>query len=102
MEVLNGQELRNAWRKHPQVRSWAKGWFHVASNARWHSVQEVRRDYPSADGVIVGKGKDKFVVTVFNAGGNDYRLLTVINYAAQRLSILSLLTHAEYDKEKWK
>jgi mRNA-degrading endonuclease HigB of HigAB toxin-antitoxin module len=41
-------------------------------------------------------------LTLFNVKGNDYRLITVIRYQAQRVYTLYVLTHSEYDKEKWK
>ena len=41
-------------------------------------------------------------MTVFNVKGNEYRLLTVIGYAARRVVVIDVLTHAEYDSEKWK
>jgi mRNA interferase HigB len=56
-------------------------------------------DYPSTDGV---KLKSQIVVTVFNVKGNEYRLLTNVNYDRQAVLVLELLTHAEYDKERWK
>jgi hypothetical protein len=40
--------------------------------------------------------------TIFNVKGNTYRLLTVIAYDRQVIGIVDLLTHAEYDKDKWK
>jgi len=41
------------------------------------------------------------VVTVFNAGGNDYRLLTQIGYREQVVQVVDVLTHAEYSRENW-
>ena len=41
-------------------------------------------------------------VTVFNVGGNKYRLIAAIHYNRQRLYVLRILTHAEYDKDRWK
>ncbi len=52
-----------------------------------------------ADGVSLKSG---VVVTIFNLKGNEYRLLTFIHCAAQRIVIMDVLTHAEYDKGKWK
>jgi mRNA interferase HigB len=46
--------------------------------------------------------KSKLVVTVFNAKGNEYRLLTSIDYDAGIIEALDILTHAEYDKDMWK
>ena len=44
--------------------------------------------------------KEKF--TVFNIGGNKYRLVTVIKYRWQVIYVRHVLTHAEYSKERWK
>jgi len=65
----------------------------------WHSLDDVRKAYPSADGV---KLKTRLVVTVFNVKGNEYRLLTSIDYDAGIVEAMDVLTHAEYDKESWK
>jgi len=73
-------------------------WYRIAKLARWESLEDVRQTYPHADGVIVGKGDQKRVHTVFNIGGNDFRLITEIFYDDRTV----LLTHAEYDKEDWK
>lgn len=52
------------------------------------------KTYPPADSV-----KD---LTVFDIGGNKYRLITRINYASGRIYIVRVMTHAEYSKEDWK
>ncbi|WP_255515787.1 MULTISPECIES: type II toxin-antitoxin system HigB family toxin [Microcoleaceae] len=40
--------------------------------------------------------------TIFNISGNNYRLITFIDYEYQLIFIRRLLTHAEYNKENWK
>ena len=77
-------------------------WYRIAKQARWGSLEDVRRTYAHADGVIVGKGNQKRVYTVLNIGGNDFRLITEIFYDDQTVLIRHVLTHAEYDKEDWK
>ena len=57
-------------------------------------MAQVRQTFATADAV------DKW--TIFNIKGNQYRLITEINYAHQRLYIRHVLTHAEYDKGQWK
>lgn len=99
MRLLGQDVLLKAIRKHSDARQWLETWVATVEDADWQSLSDVRVDYPSADGV---KLKSQVVVTVFNVKGNEYRLLTNINYHRQFVLVLELLTHAEYDKEKWK
>jgi mRNA interferase HigB len=39
---------------------------------------------------------------VFNIGGNKPRLIVAMKYRWQVIYVRHVLTHAEYDKEKWK
>jgi mRNA interferase HigB len=89
--------------RHPDAREPLEEWARVTLAATWANIGEVRATYPTADGVPIRKGKRVVaVVTVFNIGGNKYRLLALVNYSRQTVDVLDVLTHAEYDKEKWK
>ena len=102
MELLNPIELQRAAARHPQLGAWLAAWRIATQAASWKSIVEVRRIYPSADGVPIGKGRNRIVVTIFNAGGNDFRLVTRISYAKQLVQVEDVLTHAEYSKGKWR
>jgi len=41
-------------------------------------------------------------LTVFNIGGNKYRLIAAIHYNRHKVFIRAVLTHAEYDRGEWK
>jgi len=41
-------------------------------------------------------------VVVFNVCGNTYRLICAIHYDTGKVFLLRFLTHAEYDKDRWK
>jgi mRNA interferase HigB len=41
-------------------------------------------------------------LTVFNIGGNKARLIAALHYNRQKVYVRAVLTHAEYDEEKWK
>ena len=99
MRLIGQDVLVKAVRRHPDVRKWITAWVATVEDAAWQSLENVRQDYPSADGV---KLKSEVVVTVFNVKGNDYRLLTNVDYRGQFVLVLELLTHPEYDKERWK
>lgn len=69
-------------------------WYRVTKRARWTGLSAVREDFRHAD--VAGP------FTVFNIGGNKYRLIAVIKYRWQMVYVRHILTHFEYDKEKWK
>ena len=58
------------------------------------TFNELRQTFPSAD--LVGN----FIV--FNIGGNNFRLITYLDFESQLAFICAVLTHSEYDKENWK
>jgi mRNA interferase HigB len=38
--------------------------------------------------------------TIFNIGGNNYRLISAIHYNMQRCYVRTIMTHAEYSKSQ--
>jgi mRNA interferase HigB len=99
MRLIGQDVLTKAIRRHSDARSWLQAWTATVQDAIWQNIDDLRDDYPSADGV---KLKTGVVVTIFNVKGNEYRLLTNANYKAQIMIVLEFLTHAEYDKDRWK
>ena len=98
--ILAGRDLLSAaLRRHPDAAAWMERWAATVARSQWRNLLELRRDFPTADGV---KLPDDTVVTVFNVRGNRFRLITRITYAVQIVRIVDLLTHAEYDKNQWK
>jgi len=78
-------------------------WLQTAEAASWGSLRDVRETFPAADGVILKiAGGIQIVVTVFNVKGNEYRLITIVNYAARTVLVREILTHAQYSKGNWK
>ena len=59
----------------------------------------LRRIFRHADQVTVASQR---TVTIFNVRGNHYRLLAALHYNRQLCFALRFLTHAEYDKNRWK
>ena len=94
MHVISRKRLKQAASRHPDLESALDAWFRIAKHAVWRDLSEVRKTFSSADGV------EKW--TIFNIKGNKYRLVTEINYKFRRVYIRYVMTHAEYDREKWK
>jgi len=99
LRVISVKRLREFWSRHPDAETPQRQWYKLALHARWQSIRDVRADLPSADGVTNRRGE---TLTVFNIGGNKYRLLARIRYDDQLVNIRAVLTQAEYDKGKWK
>lgn len=98
MRIITFKRLSEAAAKHPVVRSKIEFWHSVAIAAKWTNFVETRATLRHADQVKVKSGK---VVTVFNLG-DAFRLITAIHYNRDRIYILRILTHADYDQGGWK
>jgi mRNA interferase HigB len=92
MKVIGSDCLETVVRKHARAAPALRAWLKVAQTATWKNLMEVRRSINTASGGVKGS------YTVFNIGGNTFRLITVINYKIQTILITDVLTHAEYDK----
>ena len=94
VRIISKRKLREFWEKQPEAKEPLLDWYNVTRKAAWQNLAEARESFRHAD--PVGD------CTVFNVKGNDYRLTTVIKYRVQRVYVLNVLTHKEYDKGKWK
>jgi mRNA interferase HigB len=99
VRIIKPGRIREHARNHPDAAPSLMAWLKIARKARWKNIQEVRQTLPSADGVKAASGG---IVTVFNIAGNKFRLIVAIHYDRARLFVLRFLTHADYDREKWK
>jgi mRNA interferase HigB len=99
VRVISQRVLREFWERHPAAEEPLRKWFRTALAAKWANLSDVRRIFPHADGVDGGKG---VILTIFNIGGNKYRLVARIRYGWQLINVRCVLTHAEYDKQTWK
>jgi mRNA interferase HigB len=81
---------RAGHKKIKTARSQYDAWFAIASQARWRTPTDVKRSHPKAS---IRKGGR----VVFNIKGNDFRLVTAINYPAGVLVIRFFGSHVEYD-----
>jgi len=94
MRIISKRSLRAFWGEHPRSHVALEDWYKVARQAEWEKFADVRETFGSAD--QVGK------FTVFNIGGNNYRLIAVIHFNRGIVFVRHVLTHAEYDKGNWK
>lgn len=71
-----------------------RAWYAIMSKSDFGSFADVKGTFGAAD--KVGK------FTVFDIGGNKYRLIVAIHYNRKKVYIRHVLTHGAYDRGGWK
>lgn len=99
MRIITKRRILEHAKNHPNAAANLSAWTTVATAAKWQSIVDVRKTFPSADLASVRSSK---TVTIFNIAGNRQRLITAIHYNTRSIFILKLLTHAEYSKDRWR
>lgn len=99
MRIISKGRLQEFWSVQPLAQKPLTEWYSVTIKAKWGSYDDLRKIYSSADQAKVKSGN---IVTIFNIGGNKYRLVVAIHYNTRTVYILSVMTHEEYGKDIWK
>ncbi len=94
MHIITRKRLNEFTKKFPETKSALFHWYKTAKSNDFENFAKLHEQFSTAD--QVGK------LTVFNIGGNKVRLIAAIHYNRKRIYIRAILTHAEYDKSKWK
>ena len=94
MHVIAKPTLAAFWLRHPTAREPLLAWHRIMERERFAGFAHLREVFPGAD-LVDG-------LTVFNIGGDKWRLIAAIHYNRGKVYIRRVLTHAEYDREGWK
>jgi mRNA interferase HigB len=74
-----------------KARKLLPAWLYDTEKARWERPMDIRARHRTADFLPGNR-------VVFNLGGNDYRIVTMIDYARQAVLIRWVGHHKNYDK----
>ena len=98
MRVISKARLRQFWETpgYGDAEGSLRAWYtHVNQiTVTWQRWADVKAEIGTAS--LVGN------CAVFNIGGNKYRLISRILYRSQKVFVLKVMTHSEYDEHKWK
>ncbi|MFM9160116.1 MAG: type II toxin-antitoxin system HigB family toxin [Dolichospermum sp.] len=94
MHIISRKTLSQFWQKYPDSETALIRWLKIIESVSFQSFEELRSVFPNAD--LVAN------LIVFNIGGNKYRLIASIHFNRQKVYIRYILTHSEYDKDRWK
>ena len=94
VRLIGRERISGFFQKHPDSAASLKAWQKNMEANGFQNPVELKRVFGSADYVKP--------YTVFNVGGNKYRLIGSVDYELGTVFIENVLTHAEYDKGKWR
>lgn len=92
MRVISWKKLREYYEANTQSKLPLVEWYFKINHSQAGNLIELRNIFNSVDSV--------HGYTVFNIGGNNYRLITAVHYNTQTCYIRAIWTHAEYDKRE--
>jgi len=94
MHVITRKRLNEFAEKYPEIKNALAHWYRLAKRNNFSNFAKLKAMFPSAE--QVGR------LTVFNIAGNKVRLIAALHYNRRKIYIRAVLTHSEYDQEKWK
>lgn len=90
MRIISKKKIRDYYTENTQARVPLTEWYYKMLECNVTNIFELRKYFNSADPV--------YGYTIFNIGGNDYRLISALHYNTQVCYIRKIWTHAEYDR----
>lgn len=90
MRIISKKKLRDYYVSNIQAEIPLTEWYYKMIETKAANLFELRQTFNSVDSV--------YGYTIFNVGGNNYRLITAIHYNTQTCYVRIIWTHAQYDK----
>ena len=94
MDILNSRVIKQFIEEQADAEAPLNNWVIKTQAAEWKNNADVQKTFNSADHI----GDQKFI---FNIGGNNFRLAAMVWIVQERVYVLKIMTHADYDKEKF-
>jgi mRNA interferase HigB len=94
VDILNSRVIKQFIEEQADAEAPLNDWVIKTQAAEWKNNADVQKTFNSADHI----GDQKFI---FNIGGNNFRLAAMVWIVQERVYVLKIMTHADYDKEKF-
>lgn len=92
MRIISRKALREFAERHADAKTPLDAWYRILKGREYRSPHDLRADFPTAS--FLGARR-----TVFNIGGNKYRLVVDMRYDLGRVYVRDVLTHEKYDRK---
>ncbi len=94
MHIITKKRIVEAKIKYKSCASALDGWYTIINKNNFFSFSDLKKTFNSVD--KVGN------LYVFDIGGNKLRLIASIHFNRQKIYIRHIITHKEYDEDKWR
>jgi mRNA interferase HigB len=91
MRVVAKSTLKKFLVKYPDAEKPLLSWYKLVNDADWKTPAELKSEIANAS--VVGDNR-----VAFNIKGNDYRLVSYIDFRFRIAFVLWIGTHKQYDK----
>lgn len=94
LKIISNSALKSFAAKNPQAEGPLQGWRRVIEKNQFANWAALKAAFNTVD--KVGD------LTVFDVGGNKYRLIAFVRFEKQIVYVKAVLHHRDYDKGAWK
>ncbi len=95
MQLLGKNLIEDFKIQHASSRKALDRWIKLIEGADFKNPQDVKNLFGVNVDFVGGQ-------TIFDVGGNKVRAITKIEFGVKIILVTHVLTHIEYDKDKWK
>ena len=89
MHIISLKMLRDFWKKHQSAEAPLRNWHSITEKTRFADMHHLKRVFNGVD--------YSEPYTIFNVGGNNYRVIALVYYPVGKVYIRYVFTHREYD-----
>lgn len=93
MRIVTKRKLKEFWMINKAAETVLRDWVKIVNLADWKTSADIKKTFNRANIY-----KD---CTIFDIGGNKYRIIAKVEYQIHIVFIRFVLTHSEYDENKW-
>lgn len=93
MRIISKKALQNFYSQYPDSKIPLENWYRMVKKEQWTCFTDIKKTFNTVDNV----GNKRYV---FNIKGNDYRIVTIIQFTIKAVLIRFVGTHTQYDKIK--
>lgn len=97
-QIVNQKRLRDYAGKHPEAQAALDEFERIIRAAKLRTPVDLKQTFNSVDPVKVVSGRTLYVFNI----GRAHRLIAAIDFKTAILDVLRIMTHAEYDRDRWK